>query len=342
MRDDTAPQLGQHDIDRATLSERGTSLAALLAELGLDVVVPPDAPPDAPPDGWRVLTPGEPEGASMLLGTPARDDGSAWRVAQPSGATGGPAQLNVHPDILPLRPSVAERRAGLVLRWPTVTRDLLDVDALAVDIVNEGAERWMPSGDGLPAFAALVPVGSESAPYFFGFTVGSDLPVPLDPGEYRRTLARVDASSWERLHPGPHRVTAFSPFLRLTSPETLTIHLTAEVIAAHRRQPAHSVPEPQRPRELAEERLRIVRAMRVGRDAFPRLADAIRDLRDDERALSRIQDILGCAYDEAQAVYNLQLRRARVGYPDVLALEIEALEQELATPGDDEGAAPVE
>jgi len=338
VRDDTAPQLGHNDIDRAALSERGTSLVSLLAELGLDTAVPPDAPPD----GWRVLAPGEPDGAPMLLGTPADDDGSAWRVAQPSRPTSGPAQLNLRPDILPLRPSVAERRAGLVLRWPTVTRDLLDVDALAVDIVNEGAERWMPSGDGLPVFAALVPVGSESAPYFFGFTVGSDIPAPLDPGEYLRTVARVDSSSWERLEPGPHRVRAFSPLLRLTAPETLTVELTAEIIAAHRRQAPRLAPDAPRPHVLAEERLRHVRVMRAGRDAFPQLIDAIRDARDDELALSRIQDILDCAYDEAQAVYNLQLRRARVGYPDVLALEIEALEQELATPGDDEGAAPVE
>ena len=325
------------DVSRVALSGAGQPLSALLAELGLELEIPPDTPPD----GWRVLSPGEPDGAPLVLGTPARADGSAWHVAQPSTPPGGPSRLSLRSDVVRLRRSVAERRGGLVLRWPAVTRELLDVDALGVDVVNEGSERWLPDGDGFPTIAVLRPASSESAPYFFAFT-GSDRAPALDPGEYARVVARIDPSVWQGLEAGPYRVTAFSPPLRLETREALAIELTSETIEAHRPPPSPSAPDDPSLRRLAEERLRIVRAIRAGRDAFPELVDAIRDARDDERALSRIQDILGCAYDEAQAVYNLQLRRARVGYPDVLALEIESLEQELASPGNDDGAAPVQ
>jgi hypothetical protein len=330
MTDDTSPQLGHYDVDRAALSGDGEPLDALLDALGArDVAVPPDAPEI----GWRVLSRSGDE-RPILIGSPAHPDGSAWRVAQLYQDVDGPGRFSVHPETLSLRRSVAERRAGLVLRWPAVTRDLLDFDALAVDIVNEGAERWLPDGDDFYAVAVLRPVGDESHSIYFGFAGGANPAPALDPGEYVRVIARIDSSAWRMAEPGPHHLTAFAPMLRLTTAEPLLVELTTEVIDARR--PPEPRVEPPHQRVLAADRLRHVRVMRAARDAFPELIEAIKDARDDAHALSRIQDILHCDDSEAQAAYNLQLRRARIGYQDVLAMEIEDLERQVENDEDGE------
>jgi hypothetical protein len=327
VTDDTAPQLGQYDVDPVALAEDGVRLDALLEALGAGGVT---VPVDAPQTDWRVLS-DIGDGRTILIGSPAPSDGSGWRVAHLNRNIDGSARFSVYPDTLPLRRSVAERRAGLVLRWPAVTRDLLDLDALAVDFVNEGAGRWLPDGDALYAGAVLRPVGGEPQPFSFGFIGGTNPAAALDPGEYVRAIARIDSSAWRAATPGPYQVTAFAPMLRLSTTHPLRVELTAETIDAHR-QPDPRVDAP-RPRMLAADRLKHVRVMRAARDAFPELIAAIRDARDDAQALSRIQGILGCDHSEAQAAYNLQLRRARVGYQDILSIDIEELERQVAEEG---------
>lgn len=329
MSDDTSPQLGSYDVDRAALSAPGEPLDRLLASLGVTGSTP-DA--DAPETGWRVLSP-HVEGGPILVGAPARGDASTWHVGHVTVPDDEPARFAPYPDVLPVRPSVAERRAGLVLRWPQITRDLLDLDALAVDIVNDGSERWLPQGDAFFAVAALRPVGAAARSSFYAFVAGGSPAVALEPGEYARVVARIDPSAWRVLSPGPHELTAFVPTLRMTTPEPLLVDLGEEAITAHRPQP-EPVIDADRQRVLAVDRLRHLRIVIKGRDAFPALIEAVRDARDDEQALARIRDLLDCGDPEAQAVYNMQLRRARIGYQDLLAVEVERLQREL------DGGAP--
>jgi hypothetical protein len=329
MADDTAPQLGDYDVDSAALSGTGEQLEVLLEALGAGRIIGPN---DHPQSGWRVLS-SIGDGRTALIGAPASPDGSVWRVGHLYRDIDGPARFSLHPDTLPLRRSVAERRAGLVLRWPAVTRDILDFDALAVDFVNAGAERWLPDGDIFYAAAVLRPLGEDPQPFSFGFTSGTRHAAALDPGEYVRVVARIEPSAWSAATPGPHQVIAFAPMLRLTTSDPLLVDLTAEMIDAHRPPEPPAVDTP-RQRMLAADRLKHVRVMRAARDAFPELIDAIRDARDDEQALSRIQDILDCDHSEAQAAYNLQLRRARIGYQDTLSMEIQELERQVAADGD--------
>ncbi|MEN0084984.1 MAG: hypothetical protein AAGC66_09470 [Leifsonia sp.] len=326
MTDDTAPQIGPYDVDRSALALDGEPLPALLTRIGAPTETVPPATPD---DGWRVLAEAPTGEGSLLLGRPADPARSLWHLAQVSGTE--PARVTVQPDPQPLRRSVAERRAGLAIRWPAITRELLDVDALAVDIVNEGAERWFPDGDIFYAVASLVPAGGSSGGGFsFAWASGQDRPFPLDPGEYLRVHARIDSSQWRDAQPGPYLIHAFTPTLRLTTAEPLRIELTPELIAAHRPS-AHRAPPPSpaRERDATEQRLRVLRAYRTARDRLPELVAAIRDARDDQTASARIAELLHITDDAAQAVYNLQLRRLRVGQRDLLETEIEELEQHL-------------
>lgn len=327
MRDDTAPQIGSYDVDRDALTGEGEPLGGLLAALGL----PADTlPADTPEAGWRVLAEARSDVGSVLLGSPADPDRRSWHVAQVStGHSGRPPRVAVHPDVQPLRRSVAERRAGLVLRWPPITRDLLDVDALAVDIVNEGADRWLPEGGPFHAVASLVPADGPAGSFYFGWASGRERPLPLDPGEYVRVPAPIDSSQWRDARPGPYRIHAFEPSLRMTTVEPLVLELTPELIAAHRPEPLPPAAAADRDRRATEDRLRHVRAYLAARERFPELAAAIRDARDDDDALGRIGRLLGIGDEEAGAVYSMQLRRLRAGDHDVLAGEIESLERRL-------------
>ncbi|MDN4598603.1 hypothetical protein [Leifsonia virtsii] len=325
MRDDTAPQIGPYDVERSALALDGERLQALLTRIGAPTETLPPATPD---DGWRVLAEAPTGEGSLLLGHPADPARSLWHLAHVSGTE--PARVTVQPDPQPLRRSVAERRAGLAIRWPAITRELLDVDALAVDIVNEGAERWFPDDDSFYATASLVPAGGSSGGgFFFAWASGQDRPLPLDPGDYLRVHARIDSSQWRDAQPGPYLIHAFTPTLRLTTAEPLRIELTPELIAAHRPSPHRAPPPAGHERQATEDRLRILHAYRAARDRFPELVDAIRDARDDQAALARIAELLHITDDAAQAVYNLQLRRLRIGPQDLLAIETEALEQRL-------------
>ncbi|RDV45663.1 hypothetical protein DOE76_07510 [Leifsonia sp. ku-ls] len=325
MRDDTAPQIGGYDVDRAALELDGEPLRAILARLGTST----DAiPPTTPPDGWRLMAEAPVGEGSLLLGSPADAARRRWHVAQVSGSA--PARVSVHPDPQPLRQSVAERRAGLAIRWPAITREVLDLDALSVDIVNDGDERWFPDGDAFHVFASLVPSGGGGVgSFYYGWAGGQDHPFPLDPGEYARVPARIDSSQWREARPGPYVVHAFEPSLRLTTDEPLHVELTSELIAAHQPASSSAPPSADSERRSIEDRLVLVRAYLAARERFPELAAAIRDARDDHAALARIADLLGVTDDVAQAVSAMQLRRLRAGAPDVLQGELDSLEQRL-------------
>jgi len=327
MRDDTAPQIGSYDVDRSALAGEGESVEAALRSVGATT----DAvPPGTPEAGWRVLAHAPFGEGTVLLGSPADPERLRWHVAQVAASTvHSPARVSFHPEVQPLRPSIAERRGGLVLRWPAVTRELLDLDALTVDVVNAGGERWLPDGDAFLAIASLVPANGRPGSFYAGWTSAQEVAVPLDPGEYARLPARLDGTQWRDARPGPYLVHAFVPSLRMTTDEPLEVELTAEVIAAHPEPPAPEPASADQERRAIESRLGILRAYRAARERIPEVAAAIRAALSDEEALARVADLLGIGEVEAGAVVAMQLRRLRAGGHDVLALEIDDLEQRL-------------
>lgn len=325
MRDDTSPQIGSYDVDAAALAGDGEPLVDVLARLGVSDV----APDDVVPNGWRVLGESPAEHVPLLIGAPVSEDHRSWWVGQLHAAgEGAPARVSFYPEALPVRPSVAERRGGLALRWPAITRELADVDLLSIDIVNEGSNRWLPTGDAFHTVASIISVDGGRPDFFFAWS-GDGGTVPLDPGEFARVIAHVDSHQWRGLAPGPHDIVAYTPGLRLRS-EPLRVDLTSDVIEAHRPPHSNPPPAPHDLRHAAADRLRVLHALRAGRDAIGEVVAAITDAPDDATALSRISALLECDTDAAQAVYAMQLRRLRVGKPDVLSGEIEALERTLS------------
>ncbi|MDR6612557.1 hypothetical protein [Leifsonia sp. 1010] len=324
MRDDTSPQIGSYDVDAGALVGEGEPLADMLARLGVGT----SEPGDVVPDGWRVLGPPPVEEAPLLIGAPVSGDHRSWSVGQVYAARdGAPARVSFYPHALPVRPSVAERRGGLVLRWSAVTRELADVDRLSIDIVNEGSTRWLPTGDTFNTFASIVPVGGGLRDLYFGWT-GDGGTVPLDPGDYARVTARIESGRWRDLKPGLHDIVAHTADLRLTS-EPLRVDLTSGVIAAHRPR-THPLGAPPRPGMTAAEHLRMLRTLRSAREAIAEVVDAVADAPDDRAAVSRIAALLDCDTDSARAVYSAQLRRFRSGGANGLDSEIEDLERTLS------------
>lgn len=324
MRDDTSPQIGSYDVDAGALAGDGEPLVDVLARLGVSEA----EGGDVVPKGWRILGPPPAARVPLLIGAPVSGDHRSWSVGQVYGARdGAPARVSFYPHALPIRPSVAERRGGLVLRWPAVTRELADVDRLSIDIVNEGSTRWLPTGDTFNTFATIVPIVGGVSDLYFGWT-GDGGTVPLDPGDYARVTARIESGRWRDLKPGRHDIVAYTPDLRLTS-EPLRVVLTAEVIEAHRPKTSpHGAPP--MPRTSTAERLRMLRALRSAREAIAEVVDAVADAPDDRAAVSRIAALLECDTDSARAVYSAQLRRFRIGGANGLDGEIADLERALS------------
>jgi hypothetical protein len=223
---DDSPQLGRVEVDRDALDGAGASLAAVAEELGVSVDAA--SAEGAPAEGWRVLR-RHPSG-SVLVGAPGDTERSAWRVAQAQPGAAGTA-LRVHPDVLKLRPSRAERRRGLAVSWPSVIG--AGGGPYAVDVTNLGEAPWIPDGDSFHAVGAFSEPGQ--ADFTVGWaTTGQESAVPLGPGDYARVPVRINLGTWTRLEPGSYDLHAVLVDLGLRTPEPLRVTLTAETIAAQR------------------------------------------------------------------------------------------------------------
>ncbi|MFH6780535.1 hypothetical protein ABOY03_15260, partial [Clavibacter michiganensis] len=78
-------------------------------------------------------------------------------------------------------------RPDLELRWPTVMTHDADPEAPVVDVVNVGAERWVPrEGDAFLAFGAFTERGAPAPGISFAFAGGQRGAVALDPGDRTR------------------------------------------------------------------------------------------------------------------------------------------------------------
>src|SRR5690606_27711656 len=149
---------------------------------------------DAPDGGWRVLH--RAEAGYIVVGTPVGD--RLWRVGHVRPGTADDA-IELHPDAMRQRPSIAERSRGLELRWPENLSTDADLDALAIDVVNVGHERWVPDGEHFRAIGVLTEPGVTD--FAFGAAMGAGSAVPLDPGERTRLAVDVNPSNWSRLEP---------------------------------------------------------------------------------------------------------------------------------------------
>jgi hypothetical protein len=300
---DDAPRVGDLEVDGDALTGDGMTLSELADELACGV---DDATTtEAPSDGWRVLR--RLESGAVYLGSPVDADNRTWRLAQVHPGEQPPV-VRVHPDTLVVRPSRAERRQGLVLRWPSFVEELADPMQLVIDVVNLGHSRWSPEGDSFHAIGALTEPGEVT----FGFAWMSSAQqraVPLEPGEYARIPVHVqDRATPTELRQGPCdlHVVVVELGLRLTEP--LRVELTAEMIARqvakrNRHRPDAASERRALDRQIDDERVRV-----DARRSWAAIADVIGSTMSENESIARIAAVLDCTTEQAASVYDSSLR----------------------------------
>ncbi|WP_341994643.1 hypothetical protein MRBLWH7_002345 [Microbacterium sp. LWH7-1.2] len=299
---DDAPQLGLADVDREALAGRGIALTELTAELG--VALDASSAGDAPTDGWRVLK--SYQSGAMVIGAPVDPSGDMWRVAHVEARVAGSLTI-VQPDPLPLRPSRAERRRGLELRWPALMSSEPPSQDFVVDILNTGSTRWGSAADGFYVAGAFTSQGGTD--FAFGW-MGSDQykSVPLDPGEYARVSVSINPGVWNTLEPGVYELHAVLVSLGLRTADPLRVQLSAETIARNRKRSARPSSSAAHRRRMLDQQTAHVQAQSSARDALDRLAAAVLAAEADPDAIASISRILGVDEKLATAVYHSTLR----------------------------------
>ncbi|MGF0115593.1 hypothetical protein ACQFYA_04590 [Promicromonospora sp. Marseille-Q5078] len=323
------PRLGDIAVDPAALIEPGRPLRDVLAERGVpgDVVTG-----DLPLHGWRELAsvpPGAAPPTTAVLGSPADGDPARWWVGTVSrGSRDGSHAWGAHHEPLPLRPSVAERTHGLVLRWAGPTASAPDVDHLAVDVVNEGSDRWSPQeGESFVALGFLRPIDANPTGFAFGYASGGTTTVPLDPGEYSRVPVAIGAQEWRGMAPGRVHVHALVPRLALRTEAPLEVELSEDVVFRHR-----SADGSQRGRgdAMLRRRLTGTSALLAARAELPRLVDEVLSAASDDDAVARVAAVLGCDDESARMVAHAGLVQYRSA--ERIEREVADLRRRLADP----------
>ncbi|AZH81898.1 hypothetical protein EAO79_02535 [Plantibacter sp. PA-3-X8] len=299
---DDAPRIGDLEVDRDALTGDGTTLSELADELACGV---DETTAGSPSAGWRVLR--RLESGAVYLGSPVDADHRTWRVAQLHPGEQPPV-VRVHPDTLVVRPSRAERRQGLVLRWPSFVEEQHDPSELAIDIVNAGTTRWTPENEGFRAVGALTaPGGTE---FSFGWvSSAADRAVPLDPGEYARVPVQLQLQSDPTsLEPGPYDLHVVVVELGLRLAEPLLVELTAELVARQVAKQNRHRADPAGERRAFDRQIEAEQ-LRVGaRRSWPEIAEVVRSAVSDDEALERIAAVLGTTTEQAASVYDASLR----------------------------------
>ncbi|CAH0263053.1 hypothetical protein [Plantibacter cousiniae (nom. nud.)] len=299
---DDAPRIGDLEVDGDALTGDGTTLSELADELACGV---DETTAGAPPAGWRVLR--RLESGAVYLGSPVDADHRTWRLAQVHPGEQPPV-VRVYPDTLVVRPSRAERRQGLVLRWPPFVEEISDPTQLVIDVVNLGHSRWSPEGDSFHAIGALTEPGEVT----FGFAWMSSAQqrgVPLEPGEYARVHVHVqERATPTELREGPCDLHVVVVELGLRLAEPLRVELTAEMVARqvakqnrHRADPASERRELDR--HIGDERVRS-----DARRSWAAIADVVGSTMSENESLARIAAVLDCTTEQAASVYDSSLR----------------------------------
>jgi hypothetical protein len=227
---DESPRIAFHSVDTEALAGEGRALTELVAELGAEQVV--DGAEHLPVDGWRVLHRYSPD--SVVVGAPMAAGGeSVWWLGQlqhayldqePDGSPAAPRAVLMM-DLVPhpVRPSRAERRRTLELRWPT------DGFPASIEIVNRGSAPVELSSSELVVVGVVTEPGT--AEFSFGYSdygmLGETVTVPS--GGSRVVPVRVITASGAALVPGSfelHPVLVDSGLRGAAVP----LELTAELI----------------------------------------------------------------------------------------------------------------
>lgn len=327
---DDSPQLGSSPVDRDALAEAGVPLSEMLSSL--DAQLDPDTDPAVlPREGWRVLSRTE---YSVFVGAPDPAGAGLWFAGQAYLAH-PERPLRVYDQAMALRRSPAERRAGLAMRWPSFAVDDDTVTDFAVDIVNTGAQRWMPDGDSFQTIGTFT--RSDEGTYSFGYVAsGTPAAVPLDPGEYTRVAVALPGEVWHDLEPGPVRLHAHSPALGLHA-EPLALELTPERIALGRARSPRREPRQNRTarRRMLTEQIAAARSARAARPFLPEIAQIVVEADSDDEVIHRLVDLLDCSPDSARRIYFSPLHSLGPNAHERLEAEIAQYEATLADLADE-------
>lgn len=325
------PQIGSIVVAPEALAELGESLSTVLARFEAVAPTPLTTPEGAAPlpiEGWRVLH----RDRGLVIGAPTDGTGRSWRIArvEPPSDDRPVGRVDIVPDELPLRPSQAERRRGLRLRWPEVTASAPDPERLWIDVVNDGDERWVPNGDGFHVAAAIVRPGNDGVG--FAFVAGRDVACPLDPGDYARVRAHLDLNGLDRLEPGEYEVHAWLVDLSIRTEDPLRVRVSPETIA-RRRAAIAARPAPPTPHDQAAQlrtRISMLRALVAAREHLPELVELVLEHSgDSEQLTARIAELLGTTSIDATGITAAPLRRFAQPLAGHTETELRELEQML-------------
>ncbi|THE06094.1 hypothetical protein E1I21_13765 [Microbacterium oleivorans] len=290
MNEDEFPRLHHDAVDPAALSGEGEPFADLARRHGAE---PTEVPVSS---GWRVL---KTRGDEAVVGAPLDVERTTWWVAYVRPGE----EVWVHDTPARLRASYAERRRGLVLRWPAVVGVDAGPDGFAIDIVNTGEERWEPDGDLFQVVGSVT--GAHESRVIMSWSASDGMSaVPLDPGEYARVPVQISDDMWAGLIPGENTLHAWLVPLRVTA-EPLQIEVSAESV--ERARVNERWESSGQHRRAMEDELRRQRAIQ---DAAPRLADivaAIDATQTEEDAVAAIANVLGVDSVAAEAVFEASL-----------------------------------
>jgi hypothetical protein len=321
---DDDPQIGGQPVDRAALDGPGVLLAQLASELGAEVDA--ESFEIAPADGWRVVR--HLENGQVLVAAPVDDAGADWRIAFVNGSASR-RTLFVHPDTHRRRPSRAERRRGLEVRWPMAVTDPTGARAFAVDIVNTGTELWLPTGDSFQVIGVFTEPGVTSFSFGFG-DMYRDSAMALAPGDYARVPVTIPTNVWDQLEPGRHDLHAVVVHLGLQTTTPLAVDVTEEVIASHRRRDHARSMSPDR-RRIVHRQIRDIEARIAAGPQLAQIAESMSEAETEEDAVRRVAATLDIEEEAAQAITRAPLRDFLSSSADVLRQNIQHLTRSLGT-----------
>ncbi|WP_141930291.1 hypothetical protein [Microbacterium sp. SLBN-146] len=298
---DEWPQIGRVEVEPGSLDGPGVALTVLATELDIDI--DESTRGEVPADGWRVIR-RHPEGGVMFA-APVSADRTRWHVG--SARPGTSQTFHVSPEPERLRPSRADRRGGLVLKWAPHMVDTGIPDDFVVEVVNEGDATWWPDGDSFHVVGVFTEPGRSD--FSFGWAgMHRDGGVPLRPGEYARMRVDVNSGVWENIEPGTYNVQAVLVDLGIRADPPLTVTLTKDAIAARRhRHPSRRSARDER--RMIEHDIQRLHAITLAAESLDIVLAAVRDAESADDAATALATALDCDQDVARLIVSSPLSK---------------------------------